>query len=75
MCTVIGPLGGSVSVQLPHGARPRIWFGQDEVIYPNSQLNEAAGPLMESPHYKQRDLVLLSLYRLLYRVNLDSEWR
>lgn len=38
---VLGPLGGSVSVRLPHGAKPRIWFGQDEVIYRSSQLNES----------------------------------
>lgn len=37
---VISPHGGSISVQHPHGANPRLWFGQDEAIFRSSQLNE-----------------------------------
>jgi len=38
---VIGNLGGSPSVRLPHGVKPRLIFGQDEAIFRSSQLNES----------------------------------
>ena len=36
----IGEFGGSLSVRLPKGEKPRIIFGQDKAIYRSSQLNE-----------------------------------
>lgn len=35
----IGDYGGSLSLRLPEGARPRIFFGQDKAIYWDLQLN------------------------------------
>lgn len=37
----LGILGGSTSVRLPLGTKPRITFGQDEAIFRSSQLNES----------------------------------
>lgn len=70
---VISPHGGSISVQHPHGANPRLWFGQDEAIFRSSQ--RSAGLFMENPRFEQRDLVLVSWSRLLYSVNFDLEWK
>ena len=36
----LGDLGGSISVRLPEGTKPWLVFGQDEVIFRSSQLNE-----------------------------------
>ena len=34
-------LGGDLSVRIPVGEKPILWFGQDEAIYRSSQLNES----------------------------------
>jgi len=34
-------LGGDLSVRIPIGEKPILWFGQDEAIYRSSQLNES----------------------------------
>ena len=37
---LLPPLGGDLSVRIPVGENPTLWFGQDDAIYRSSQLNE-----------------------------------
>jgi len=38
---MIGQYGGSISVRLPSGSKPKLFFGQDEAIFRSSQLNDS----------------------------------